>query len=780
MIGETVSHYRVLERLGEGGMGSVYLAEDLRLQRRVALKMMRSDPSADADAGARLLREARAASALSHPSIAVVYEVAEADADGRTVRFIAMEYVPGETLALAASRDGVTLDQVAEWVAQVADALAEAHASGIVHRDLKPSNVMVTGGGRVKVLDFGLAKRQPLPGTEDSTWSRDRLAPSDPGLVGTLAYMAPEQALGEAVDGRADVFSLGAVLYELLAGAPPFPGRSATRVLAALLREDPPPIESRFQDPRTPRIEALARRMLSKDPAGRPARMEDVSHELRTIREGAPVPRLGAAPAPPRSVAVLSFANITHNGEDDWLGTGVAETVTADLRAIPGLTVIARERVHESLRRLGSADSGDEGLAVRVGRELGARWVLAGGLQRAGGTIRLTARLVEISSATVVGTVKIDGPIDEIFALQDRIVRELGAALRTEPASSERGAEETHVVEAYEAFSRGVINVRLESYESLDRAVLLFERAVRLDPTYARAHLELGSAYAAKGDYLALPELYERSLTGLKRAIDLSPGFARAWRELGGVLVSLGREDEGIAAIERALSLDPDDAGALGTMGRALFIGRAQFREAAAYFDRALARNPDGGWYALQLAHCAALLREFDRGEAAARRAVALQEASLSGQERVVIVGAHMRLGHLAALQERHAEAVLQFERELAFQQCVDHALRGRISIELHMRLGASLLRSGKEAAARTSLETARAAFEQRLRMGADEPFTRYYAACVYALRGDAPEAIASLERASKMRPFFTLARARIEPEFLSLAGDARFRELTG
>ncbi len=779
MIGETVSHYRVVERLGEGGMGSVYLAEDLRLQRRVALKMIRPDAEGQ-ETGDRLLREARAASALSHPSIAVVYEVAEAEADGHTVRFIAMEYVPGETLASAAGRDGVTLDQVVDWVTQVADALAEAHAGGIVHRDLKPSNVMVTGGGRVKVLDFGLAKRQPLPGNSDSTWSRDRVAPSDAGLVGTLAYMAPEQALGEAVDGRADVFSLGAVLYELLAGKQAFPGRSAARVLAALLGEEPAPIEPRFQDTRLPRIEALARRMLSKEPSGRPARMEDVSHELRTIRQGIAVAALPAAPAAPRSVAVLSFANITHNGEDDWLGTGIAETVTADLRAIEGLAVIARERVHESLRRLGSADPGDEGLAVRVGRELGARWVLTGGLQRAGGTIRLTARLVEVSSATVVGTVKIDGRIEEIFALQDRIVRELGAALRTSPSSPARDTLETHVVEAYEAFSRGVINVRLESYESLDRAVLLFERAIRLDPTYARAHLELGSAYAAKGDYLVLPELYERSLTSLKRAIEVSPGLGRAWRELGAVLVSLGREDEGIAAIERALSLDPEDAGALGSMARALFIGRAQFREAAACFDRALARNPDGGWYALQLAHCAALLREFDRGETAARRAIALQEASLSGQERVVIVGAHMRLGHLAALQGRHTEAVEQFERELAFQQCVDHALRGRISIELHMRLGASLLRSGKGAAARSSLEAARAAFEERLRMGADEPFTRYYAACAYALRGEVEEAIASLERAAKMRHLFTIARARIEPEFENLAADPRFRELIG
>lgn len=778
MIGETVSHYRILERLGQGAMGDVYLADDLRLERRVALKTIRREAGQDAEAGDRLLREARAASALNHPNIAVVYEVAEADRPDGTLRFIAMEYVPGETLGVAAHREGISLDQVIDWASQIAEALAEAHARGIVHRDLKPSNVMVTGGGRVKVLDFGLAKRQAFPGSADSTWSRDRGAPGLPGLVGTLAYMAPEQALGDAVDGRADIFSLGAVLYELLSGTPPFQGRTVAQVLAAVLGQEPAAMAVRFRDPRLPRVEALVRRMLSKGAADRPARMEDVSADLQAIRQGK---EIVAPPADvPRSVAVLSFSNITHNGEDDWLGTGIAETVTADLRSIEGLTVLARERVHETLKRLGAADAGDEGVAARVGRELGVRWVLSGGLQRAGATVRLTARLVDVSSATVVGTVKIDGSIDEIFALQDRIVQELSAVLRTTPASPARGPDETHVVLAYEAFSRGVINVRLESYEALDRAAFLFERAVRLDPAYARAHLELGAAYAAKGDYLALPELYDRALTSLRRALELSPALGRAWREMGGVLVSLGREDEGLDAIQHALDLDPEDAGALGSMARALFIGRGQFREAAAYYDRALKRNPEGGWYALQLAHCAALLREFERGETAARRAVALQEASLSGQERIVIVGAYMRLGHLAALQGRHAEAIEHFERELAFQQRVDHALRGRISIELHMRLGASFEKRGDRAAAREALETARAAFESRLRMGADEPFTRYYAACVYALRGEDNEAIACLERALKMRPRFTLTRARIEPELEGLRNNPRFRELTG
>jgi tetratricopeptide (TPR) repeat protein len=256
--------------------------------------------------------------------------------------------------------------------------------------------------------------------------------------------------------------------------------------------------------------------------------------------------------------------------------------------------------------------------------------------------------------------------------------------------------------------------------------------------------------------------------------------MVRAWREVGSALLALGRDDEAIDSIRRALELDPDDPGALGSMGRALFIGRAQFREAADLFDRALSRNPQGGWWALQLAHCAALLRDFPRGEDAARRAVDLQEASLSGQEGVVIVGSHMRLGHLAALQGRHQEAIDSFERELAFLQRAEHALRGRISIELQMRLGAAYRRLGRAEEERRALEEAREAFEQRLRMGADDPFTRYYAACVYALRGQADEAIACLEKAAERRRRFTVERARIEPELETLRGDARFRALVG
>jgi tetratricopeptide (TPR) repeat protein len=276
-----------------------------------------------------------------------------------------------------------------------------------------------------------------------------------------------------------------------------------------------------------------------------------------------------------------------------------------------------------------------------------------------------------------------------------------------------------------------------------------------------------------------MPELYERAIAQFRRAIDLRPGLVSAWRELGGVLVALCREDEGIEAIRHALTLDPEDAGAHATMGRAHFLGFGDFRRAAECYEKAIGFNPQAGWYVLQLAHCYALLRDFERGEDAARRAVSLQEDFLSGRG-ILIVGAHMRLGHLAALQGRHAEAIAHFHREIAFIERVDHALRNRILIELHQRLGSAHLRLGHAAEGAAFLALALEGFERRLRLGADEPFSRYYAACAYAVRGDVDPALSYLERAIRLKPRFTIARAKIEPEFDALHGERRFRDLVG
>src|SRR5262245_42726952 len=311
MVGETVSHFRVTEKLGTGAMGEVFLAEDLNLKRPVALKMLSWQEPADAEAGARLVREARVTSALNHPNIAVIYEIGETECDGEKRTFIAMEYVAGRTLAALADDKRLSVPEALGIVRQVADALAEAHDRGVVHRDVKPGNVIVTDSGRAKVLDFGLAKYKAPAGDDTSTWSGRHRGFETPGaLLGTIAYMSPEQARGEEIDARSDVFSLGIVLYELLCGRRPFTGKTAVALLASTLREEPAPIV-RDGEPVWAELERLVFDMLAKDREKRPAGMREVLSRIDALALASARPRPMATPREERTVAVMSFANIT-------------------------------------------------------------------------------------------------------------------------------------------------------------------------------------------------------------------------------------------------------------------------------------------------------------------------------------------------------------------------------------------------------------------------------------------------------------------------------------
>ena len=770
---ETVAHYRLKERLGSGAMGEVWLAEDTRLHRLVALKMLSRKDADDEVAAARLMREARVASSLSHPNVAVVYDVGETELDGRSAGYVAMEYVQGRTLAELLEGGRVDPAAILPIARQVAEALGDAHERGVVHRDVKPGNVMLTERGLVKVLDFGLARFVPPAHGDLATWSRSH-GSFEGTIVGTLAYMSPEQARGRPVDARSDIFSLGILIYELLAGRRPFGGRNAIELVEAILTQDPAPPSA--EGPLAAGLFQVVSRMLEKDPGRRQQDMREVIRDLDGLLAGqAPA----AAPGRELAVAVMAFTNVTARPDDAWLGTGLSETVAAGLSTVGGLSVVSRERIVEVLRGLGLApDASDLALAARVGRETGARVVVSGSYQSLGERIRVTARVVETATDRVTLSTQIDGTREGIFEVQDRLVAELVEGFRAQVPPAHPG--ETQSLEAYEACSKGLLNFRDESQESIDRAIVFFERAVAVDPGYARAHMLLGAALDLKGDYLTTPELSERALVSLDRALALGADSAEVWRYRGSALLTLGRDVEALDAFERALALNPMDASAQSGIGRVHFILRGDFARAIVAYERALVLNPRAGWSAMQLAHCATFLRDFPKAESSARLAVDLQRAFLSGRTGMVIVGAHVRLGHVFAAQGRHREALEQYGFELGFVDAVGHALRGRIFIELQQRIGEARLRLGEENEGRAALDLAVEACRRRMRTGADDAMSPYYGACACALMHDTEGALEFLERAAARRPRLTAARGAIEPALEGLRDEPRFRAIVG
>jgi TolB-like protein/predicted Ser/Thr protein kinase len=800
VAGSQLLQYRVIERLGAGGMGEVFLAEDTRLGRQVALKFLTSADAQDPEARARLIREAQAASVLRSPNVAVTYDLVEHGAD----LFIAMEYVEGELLSDRIARGPLAVPEALEIAMQVADALDEAHGQGIVHRDIKSANVMLTKRQLVKVLDFGLAKfLRAVPGATDAT-----IGVTIPGVVlGTLNYMAPEQLRGAEVDHRADLFAVGAVLYEMLAGRPPFQADTMADSANRILNQEPEAL-ARFNYAVPADVDAVVRKALAKDPDYRYQSARELYVDLHHARErimrestasgqrvtwrpGMLMPPVGfgqpAAPATPagRTVAVLTFANLTGNPADEWVGQGMAESLTADFAKVRGLKTIPREQMFDVQRELSNAQGRlvDERQSIELGRRLGATWVVGGAVQRLGERVRVTAQTIAVDEGHTVSSVKLDGTMDGIFELQDRLVEELvRQGLQRELEQSEKRAigADVRSPEAYEAYSRGMLNLRTATQESVERAIALFEQALDLDADYLEALIALGGALQLRGSFLSMPHVLERSKALLERAVAIAPKNAEAHVRLGQTLVTLGNTDAAESAIRRGLALEPDSPLALTQLARLLWLGRAQIDDAIAHFTRAATLAPQAGYTYLQLALLHSLSGDLDAAERYAREAVDLQQRAMSGTQGLIIVGAHTRLGYVHYLRGHYEESIREYRRELSFLTLTDHALRDRSIIEVSQKLAASYHRIGATEEARTFSSSAVEAFDRRLAAGADDPFTRYYVAAVHALRDDVEPVLQHLERPLRELGAFTRWRLPRDPDFAAvLANPAVAARLT-
>lgn len=584
MTGKTISHYSLLEKLGQGGMGVIYKAEDTKLKRSVALKFLPPDLTRDEEAKERFVNEAQAASALDHPNLCTIYEIDEDD-EGRM--FIAMAYYEGETLQKKVASGKLQVAEAIEIVIQMAQGLARAHEHGIIHRDIKPANVMITKDGVAKILDFGLAK---LSGQTRIT----KIGTT----VGTVAYMSPEQSRGEQVDHRTDIWAVGVVLYEMLAGRLPFRGEYEQAVIYSIFNEEPEPVTN-LRAGLSSDFDEVIRKALAKDANKRYPAVIDFLSDLENLKAGigiATVPgRASQAETEENSIAVIDFTNIAGDATIDWLTGGIAETVTVDLKKISALKVVNREKVLNVLAKQAGRMTTEQ-QSIAIGRALGVRWVISGGYQKAGNAIRLTAHFTEIASGEVVGSVKVDGTMEEIFKLQDQLILSLMETLQLKISSSEiRKIEkpEAMAVEAYEYYARGRQLFNQFGKAGFEQAQKLYEKAIELDANYALPYSGLGRLYIFRFIAQTDPRDLEVGISYLQKALQLDPELVEPYPWLCYAYMRQQRFEEAIRVGRQATKLEPDNPAAHYFLGAAYTIQAAMAYKSQSYLDaiRHLKRN---------------------------------------------------------------------------------------------------------------------------------------------------------------------------------------------
>jgi serine/threonine protein kinase/tetratricopeptide (TPR) repeat protein len=570
-------------------MGAVFLAEDTKLGRKVALKVLPAEMASSPERLQRFQREAKAVAALNHPHIVTLFSVEEVEG----THFLTMELVEGTSVDHAIPRGGLPLARLFDIGIALADALSAAHEKGIIHRDLKPANVMVTNNGRVKVLDFGLAKLAPEgsergpagggPGASDAPTGMAVLdSLTRPGLVlGTVPYMSPEQVNGRAVDLRSDIFSLGVVLYELATGQRPFEGDTPAETISSILRDTPRPLlEARQDAPR--HLGRIIDHCLQKDPGGRFQTAQDVRDELRALRKevdyGAAVPAESlrfiadaAAPqadrllpqAPPdrASIAVLPFDNLSGDPQQDYFADGIVEEIITGLSRIKWLFVISRNSTFIYKGKVVDVTT--------VGRELGVRYVLRGSVRRSGDQVRLTGQLAEAGTAVQVWADRYDGTLGHIFALQDQMTMHVIGAVeptlrKAEVERARRKRPEN--LDAYDLFLRALPLAATAMPRDAEMALGLLEQAIRLEPNYPIVHGFI--AWCHEQRYLRAGlnvEVREAAIRHAHAAIEIGSDDAMALAMGGFVVGILARNyDTALDALDRSLALSPSSALAFG------------------------------------------------------------------------------------------------------------------------------------------------------------------------------------------------------------------------
>jgi serine/threonine-protein kinase len=799
MIAESIAHYRIIRKLGAGGMGEVYLALDTKLDRKVAIKVLRPDSLAEENLKKRLIREAQAAAKLDHPNICAIYDVNEAD----SLTFIVMQYIEGETLAEKMERKPLDLSTALAMAEQAAEGLAEAHAHGIVHRDVKPQNMMITPRGQLKILDFGLAKQMRSSDTVDYDAPTAPLL-STPGLVvGTMPYMSPEQVQGEPLDGSSDIFSLGVTLYEMLAGKHPFKDKSAAVTMSRILLGEPIPTEQ-FQTQVSPELQSLLSKMLRKDKAERYQSVPDFLTDLRQLPAQLAAGDTQAAALQTQEVSAITTETLAHrvlskaqhnkwallasalavillavaisrwlttghsdslailpftyassdaqlmaNPDREYLSDGMTESIINNLSQLTNLKVIARSSVFRY--------KGKDLSVQAIGRELNVRAVLVGQIKQEGDEVKIDVELMDVQENRSIWGAKYQRKTADIQSVQKEIARNVSEKLRLKLTGADQtqlAKTDTESGEAYESYLKGRYHWNKRTDEGFKQATNFFQEAIVKDPSYALAYTGLADCYTLRSDYGFLPpkEGYALAKGAVTLALKYDESLAEAHTSLASIKAVTDWDWQGAEnEYRRAIELNPKYPTAHHWYAAQLLL-QGRLDQALQEIKKAQQLDPLSLGINKDFAVILLYAREYDKALEQCRKTLEI-EPHFSGMSTYI--------AQIYELKQKYPEAVAELEK--AHSEFPEDS-------EITYSLGQAYALSGKK-------DEALKISNQLTQLEKQDMSLPKEAAYLHALLGEKEQAVAILEKAAENH-YLSVAEVKMDPRLTELRKDARITQL--